>query len=117
MAEKEYLLKALTDLSLQYEEGNVEIGGWGGQRRRVEVKVPTRNRGYDIGFSKSGDAYEMIADWWGIKDVNQRQLTQQLSQRYAYHAAKAKLEGQGFALVNEESQADGRIHMVLRRMA
>jgi hypothetical protein len=37
-------------------------------------------------------------------------------QRYAYHAARAKLEDQGFALVREEVQQGERIHLVLRRM-
>ena len=57
----------------------------------------------------------MVADWWGIKDINQNKFLQQVSQRYAYHAAKAKLEEQGFSLVSEETQEGERIHLVLRR--
>ena len=40
-----------------------------------------------------------------------------LTQRYAYHVARAKLEAQGFALVTEETQLDGQMHLVLQRMA
>ncbi len=57
----------------------------------------------------------MVADWWGINDIKQEQFLQQISQRYAYHAAKAKLEEQGFSLVSEETQEGERIHLVLRR--
>lgn len=117
MVEKEYLIRALQDMQYSFEEGKVEIRGWNGRRTRVEIKVPTRNRGYDIGFLKSGAAYEIVADWWGIRDMKREQFAQQLHQRYAYHAARAKLERQGFSLVNEASEKDGRIHLVLRRMA
>jgi hypothetical protein len=46
-----------------------------------------------------------------------RGLLQQLTQRYAYQAACAKLEAQGFALASEEVKESGEIHLVLRRMA
>jgi len=82
----------------------------------VEIKIPTKSPGYDIGFRRAGNAYEIVADWWGIRDINQTQFLQQVTQRYAYHAARAKLEAQGFALVNEEVQEGERIHLVLRRM-
>jgi hypothetical protein len=51
-----------------------------------------------------------------IREPRQQPLVEQLSQRYAYHATKAKLEEQGFTLVTEENQQDGRIHMVVRRI-
>jgi len=102
--EKEYLLRALTDLGYACQEGQVEIRGYGGNRTCVDIKVATKNPGYDIGFRKAGNAYEIVADWWGIRDINQARLLQQVTQRYAYHAARAKLEEQGFALVNQESR-------------
>ena len=117
MVEKEYLTRALTDLSYAYEDGNVEVRGYGGNRTPVELRIATKNPGYDIGFRKAGDAYEVVADWWGIRDTNQRQFLQQVTQRYAYHAARAKLEAQGLAVAREEVQEGGRIHLVLRRMA
>jgi hypothetical protein len=58
----------------------------------------------------------VVADWWGIRDVKQAQFLQQVMQRYAYHAARTKLEEQGFALVSEEVQQGEHIHLVLRRM-
>jgi len=39
-----------------------------------------------------------------------------LLQRYAYHAARAKLAEQGVTLVSEEVQEGNRVHLVLRRM-
>lgn len=71
--------------------------------------------GYDIGFRKVDNAYEVIADWWGIRDISQEKFVQQVYQRYGHHATKAKLEEQGFSLVSEEVQEGERIHLVLRR--
>ena len=46
---------------------------------------------------------------------DQNALTARLAQRYGYHAVKAKLDQQGFSLVEEEVQQDKTIHLVLRR--
>ena len=113
--EKDYLKQSLADLKMTYSEGNVKIRGYQGIATNVEIKIPTNNSGYDIGFRKSGNAYEVVADWWGIRDISQQQFIQQVFHRYAYHAARAKLEEQGFSLVSEEVQEGERIHLVLRR--
>ena len=115
IVEKEYLKQALSELGHNYQEGNVNIRGYQGIQTPVAIKIPTKNSGYDIGFRQSNNAYEIVADWWGIKEIKQDRFLQQVSQRYAYHAAKAKLEEQGFALVSEEAQEGDRIHLVLRR--
>ena len=116
MVEKKHLTQALEDLGYAYEEGEAEISGFGGKRIPVEIRVPTQNQGYDIGFRRAGEAYEIVADWWGIRDMKQEDFQQQLTQRYAYQAARAELESQGFNLVTEEVEQDGQIRLVLRRM-
>jgi hypothetical protein len=117
LAERAHLLAALRDLGHVPEEGRVEARGFGGARTRVEVKVAAPGTSYDIGFRHTPEGYEVVADWWGIWGVKQKEFLRQLHQRYAYHAARAKLEEQGFTLLNEEQQEDGRIRLVLRRMA
>jgi hypothetical protein len=112
--EKEYLMQALKDLGYACEEGDVTIRGFGRQSQQVDIRVKTR--GYDIGFRKVGKSYEIVADWWGVRGVNRKKFLQQVTQRYAYHAARTKLEERGFTLSSEDVQEDGRIHLVLRRM-
>lgn len=90
--------------------------GYQGNRTEVEVKITTNSPGYDIGLRKTGDSYEVIADWWGIKNMTSQKFIQPLNQRYAYHAAKAKLEAEGFSLVSEQQEEGEKIHLVLRRM-
>ena len=117
IVEQQHLKSALQDLGHHVEEGIVEIRGYGGNRTRVDLKISTSNRGYDIGFRKAGDFFECVADWWGIRSIKKEQFLQQVTQRYAYRAARAKLEEQGFALVTEETEPGERIHLVLRRVA
>lgn len=113
--DKEYLKKALTDLGYSYQEGNLQIHGYQGHTP-VEIKIPTQNSGYDIGFRQNNQVYEVVADWWGIKNIDRQQFLLDINQRYAYHAARNKLEERGFSLVTEEVQQEGKIHLVLRRI-
>ena len=114
---KLHLKKALLDLGFQVDEGDVEVRGFLGNRTRVEIRVPTGNPGYDIGFRERDGTFEMVADWWGIKDTSEEAFLAPVMQRYAYHVAKDQLAHQGFELVAEETQADRTIHLTVRRMA
>ncbi|WP_373500172.1 DUF1257 domain-containing protein [Desulfococcus sp.] len=115
IVKKEYLVKALSDLNFKVREGSVHIRGFGGQQTAVEVMAPTGNPGYDIGFLKTGDTYEMVADWYGIKDIQPQQLLNQVQQRYAYHAVMERMAQQGFEVVEEQSREDRTIHLTVRR--
>jgi len=115
MVDRDLLVQALADLGHVAETGECLVRGYEGRRTTVEVRVPTRHAGYDIGFARSGKAFEMVADWWGISSVRPERFLQQVQQRYAYHAARDRLTAQGFSLANEEVDAQGRIHLVLRR--
>jgi hypothetical protein len=116
MVDKEYLLQALKDLGYSYEEGDLEIQGAGRKKARVAIKINLR-LSYDIGFQKNGDAFEVVADWYGVRSIKKKDFTEKVTQRYAYHATKAKLEEQGFSLVSEENSEKGQIRLVLRRTA
>lgn len=110
MVEREYLTGALEDMGHQWQE-NARLGLFGLFGRRVDIKI----RGMNVGFNKSGSAYDIVMV--GGFSVKNRDLLQALTQRYAYQAARAKLEAQGFSLASEEVREDGRIHLTLRRMA
>lgn len=116
IVEKDALLAALTDMKLNFEEGSFEMRGMGGESTRVEIKIK-RTLSSDIGLRKSGEVYEVVADWWGVRGTARNAFMEQLGQRYAYHAARMKLEAQGFNLVEETNLSDGKIRLVLRRMA
>jgi hypothetical protein len=116
MDEKKFVLMALQDLGFSFEEGEQQVRGFSGQAMQVDIRVPLK-LSYDIGLRKNGKSYEIIADWFGVRGVNQKDFSQKLMQRYAYHATREKLEDQGFAMVEEKVEETGQIRIVLRRMA
>lgn len=115
MVDKSHLQQALKDLGFTCQEGKVEVFGLEGVRTAVEFKIKRKNPDMEVGFRRAGDAYEVVADWEGFTEEHQRAFVQKIAQRYAYNAARKKLEEQGFNLASEEVQQDGRIHLVLRR--
>jgi hypothetical protein len=106
---------ALRDLGYQPKEGNVKIRGFGGQKTAVEVMVHTKDPGYDLGFRKAGEVYELVADWYGIHDINQETFLNQVQQKYAYHTVMSRMKEQGFEAVEEKNTQDNTIHITLRR--
>lgn len=114
LMEKEYLLMALKDLGMEYQEGDLSIKGFAG-KMKVDIRV-SLPLSYDIGFRKGANGYELVADWFGVRGIQRDQFLKQLKQRYAYHVTRSKLEKQGFTLVEEEVKETGQIRLLLRRM-
>ena len=86
--------------------------------REAEVIVRKQHLGRlsnDIGFCRGpGGLFAAI-----ISDYDQQRHNEQwmrdLTKRYAYHAARTKLEEQGFTLTHEQRDSKGRIHLLLQR--
>lgn len=113
---KEHLEQALKDLDIRFEEGDLEIRGYQGIRTRVDIRIPTANPDYQIGFQKQGEGYQLVADWYGISDIKQDEFLGLISQRYGYLVAKEQLERQDFMVVEEEVLPDKTIRFTVRRM-
>ncbi|MBP7867266.1 MAG: DUF1257 domain-containing protein [Acidobacteria bacterium] len=112
----DFLKKALNDLGLAWEEGDLMVRGFMGKTTPAQIRVSTRDPNYPIGFRRVGDTYEMVADWYYVKEHTPESLLKALSRRYAYHAALATLGAQNFSLVEEEVGPEEQVHLVLRRM-
>jgi hypothetical protein len=117
---KEHLIEALQDVAEEFGLGNIRearaVRRGIGSVTTADLVVSTRMRAYDIGFVREEKAYNLIADWHGIKDINREHFTSRLTQRYAYHAVKESLEAKGFALVDEETDEKRTIHLRMRRV-
>jgi len=109
-----YLKRALQDLNLQFEEGKVKIRGYLGKKTAVDLRIRTPE-GYDVGFVKVGDSYEVVADWDMVKSFSQEAFVKEVSRRYAYHVVKEQLEVQDFKVVEEKRQGEA-VSLTLRRM-
>jgi Protein of unknown function (DUF1257) len=119
------LVKALADVGfkkVEVHEPAEHLRGFLGDRRKQTAEVIIRKRyigpgSNDIGFKRgSTGTFDAIISGYDRARYSQAWLNR-LTQRYAYHVARAKLAEQGFDLISEENQQDGRIHLVLRRMA
>ncbi len=109
-----YLRRALQDLNLQFEEGKVKIRGYLGKKTAVDLRIRTPE-GYDVGFVKVGDSYEVVADWDMVKTFSKEAFVKEVSRRYAYHVVKDQLEVQDFKVVEERRQGEA-VSLTLRRM-
>jgi hypothetical protein len=115
LSDRDHLLQALCELGYRPEEGPVRVRGYGGSHSKVDIRIASKASGYDVGFRKNGPHYVCVADWFGVRGIEQQSFLQTLTQRYASIAVKDELAGQGFS-VAEERQVGGRIHLVLRRL-
>jgi len=113
MVNQDFILKAIDDLEYRYETGSQAIRAFGGTQVNVDIKI-SLPFSYDVGLRQTSEGFEIVADWFGVRGIKQKEFTERLLQRYAYHASRAKLEEQGFTLV-EEVEEKGQIRLVLRR--
>jgi hypothetical protein len=106
---------ALTDLGVQWKSGPQPVRGYRGQTHTADIVVEQEN-GYDIGFSRNDQAYELVADlqyWqqpWSVQGFLNR-----VTQRYAYHTVMQETTRQGFQLSEQQQNQDGSIRLVLQR--
>jgi Protein of unknown function (DUF1257) len=106
---------ALSDLGMDWKSGPEPVRGHQGQVRSAELVVEQKN-GYDIGFSWSGEAYELVADldfWQQAWSVDR--FIAKVTQRYAYHTVINTATSQGFQVAEEAKNADGSIRLVVQR--
>jgi hypothetical protein len=115
LVDKDILGKALADLNYKVQEGDLKVSGFGTRGESVELKISLPGGG-EIGFRRAPAGYEILADWWRIRGMQEKTFVDRLNQRYAYHATLGKLSEQGFNLVEQEDKS-GRIRLTLRRMA
>jgi hypothetical protein len=123
IADVNALVKALADLGFKQVEVHEEaqhLYGYQGDQRAQAAEVIIRRRyvghaSNDIGFKRQPDGkFEAIISQFDRAKCSQAWLDR-LTQNYAYHTARAKLEEQGFILVSEERPQGGPIRLVLRR--
>jgi uncharacterized protein DUF1257 len=124
IAEPDALIKALADMGfkqVEIHETAQNLYGYRGdiRQQRAEVIIRRKHIGKasnDIGFRRREDGtFDVIISDYDRSKYSQEWLNR-LTQRYAYHTARAKLEEQGFALIAEDVQEGECIHLVLRRM-
>ena len=79
----------------------------------AEYVIPMPN-GYDIGFRRVGDRYEMITDLYGVA-LNVEEFLAAVHQQYATKIVLQSASQQGFAIEQQEILEDGTIRIVVGR--
>ncbi|MDD1421006.1 DUF1257 domain-containing protein [Dolichospermum sp. ST_sed1] len=108
----EVLLQVLKELGYQVEQ-NTHIRGYMGDKTNAEYVIKQSN-GYDLGFRKNEESYELVADFWGAK-INQQEFINKISQKYAHKTLMETIQTEGFNVEEEEVLADGTVRVLVGR--
>uniref|UniRef100_B8HX92 DUF1257 domain-containing protein n=1 Tax=Cyanothece sp. (strain PCC 7425 / ATCC 29141) TaxID=395961 RepID=B8HX92_CYAP4 len=106
------LYQILQELGYQVE-CNTTVRGYRGITTQAEYVIRQRN-GYDLGFRKQGESYELVADFWGAQ-VDQQAFINTITRMYAHTTLLQTAEAEGFTVEAEETLADGTIRVVVGR--
>lgn len=100
----EILHQVLQELGYQVE-CNTTVRGYQGNTTQAEYVIRQTN-GYDLGFRRTGENYEIVADFWGAI-INQQEFVNSITQKYAHKTLMATVQEQGFHVEEEEVLEDG----------
>lgn len=106
----EVLLQVLKELGYQVEQ-NTNVRGYMGDTTNAQYVIRQSN-GYDLGFRKNGEGYELVADFWGA-EINQQEFINNISQRYAHKTLMVTIQTEGFNVEEEEVLADGTLRVIV----
>ena len=104
------LFQVLQELGYQVE-CNTNVRGYQGNTTQSEYVIRQKN-GYDLGFRRNGENYEIVADFWGAK-INQQEFVNSITQKYAHKTLMATIQEQ--ELEEEEVLEDGTVRVVVGR--
>ena len=106
------LYETLQELGYKVER-NSNIRGYLWKRTRADFVIRQQN-GFDLGFRKNGDAYELVSDFWGAQ-IDQKAFLEPILQTYAHKNLIASARKQGYAIEAQETLEDGTIRLVVGR--
>ncbi|MEN9266072.1 MAG: DUF1257 domain-containing protein [Thermostichales cyanobacterium BF4_bins_65] len=104
------LRQVLQELGYDVVENGV-VRGYLWQRTRADYVIKQKN-GFDIGFRRQQDHYELITDIWGSQMVPEEFL-RPILQKYAHKKLLRTLQEQGATIEAEETLPDGTIRVVV----
>jgi hypothetical protein len=108
----EVLHETLLDLGYTIAQ-NTEVRGYQGKTTIADYVVRQSN-GYDLGFRRVAEEYELVADFWGAK-IDQKQFINTVTQKYAHKLLLKTTLAQGFNVEAEEVMQDGTVRVVVGR--
>jgi len=104
------LQQVLTELGYQVET-NTQVRGYGRNQTHADYVIK-QNNGYDLGFRRNGETYELVADFWGAS-INQQEFLNQINQTYAHQTLMHTVQEEGFDVEEEDVLEDGTVKVVV----
>ena len=92
------------------------VMGFAGGKAKAEFKIKPGMADYEIGFVASRDGYSIVADWWGLRGLEEQSFIQSLTQGYARFATVSRLSDEGFEIQDEVVDDEGVIRLTLSRI-
>lgn len=108
----EILHQVLKELDYKVE-CNTQVRGYRGDTIEAEYVIRQAN-GFDLGFRRNGEDYELVADFWGAR-INQEEFINLIAQKYAHKTLMSSVQEQGFSVEEEETLEDGTVRVIVGR--
>lgn len=106
------IMECLTELGYQIIAVQT-VNGYGNTKEMVDFAVKTE--GYSIGFRRNNEGvFDIVADWWGVKGVTEREFVSNLCVAYAEKKVRSFAQRKGFRLIEEEAQSGKQFLLVKR---
>lgn len=116
LVDPEIVKAALDTMGYQVMAPGSGVFGFAGGKANAEFKINPGVSKYEIGFVRSGNTYDIVADWWGLKGFSKESFLQSLTQGYARQATVSRLADEGFRILDEEVDNEGVIRLTLSRI-
>ena len=105
-------MECLTEMGYQVINAKT-VTGYGKIKEMVDFAVKTE--GYSIGFRRNNEGvFEIVADWWGVKGVTEKEFVSKLCVAYAEKKVRSFAQRKGFKLI-EESAESGKQFLLVKR--
>ncbi|MGC8885754.1 MAG: DUF1257 domain-containing protein [Verrucomicrobiia bacterium] len=108
--ERELLIEAIKDLNLEYQTGdNLFVESYENTQVNVDIKIITGSK-YEIGFRKTENGYDIVADWWAIETftrIREKDFIQKITKQYSYNVIKDQIHQQNMVIEREETLENG----------
>lgn len=113
---KESLVECLEELGYTVDTAATSVRGYSGSKHAVSLKIKMTS-GYDIGFAQNfiTGGYDVIADWWGVNGIKEKEFNEQLITTYGERTVKAFAEANRFNILEVNEHSDHRELVLVRR--
>lgn len=115
LLDEEILLKSLKKMGFEYTTQKGVVKGFS-ENVCADIRIWTGKR-YGIGFVKSKNGFEIIADWWQVNmdcKWKKEEFTKRLLQYYSYYKILKEVQKRGWQVIDENLEEDETIKLTIR---